>query len=76
MFKSNLIFRNDLSYPIGIVLSSVSFWRGEWIGLTIIVDIRTILIDIIDPPVRMLNIDKDCPGHLVIGRFKKHICEK
>ncbi|KAJ8958668.1 hypothetical protein NQ318_016393 [Aromia moschata] len=42
--------------PVGIVLVSVSWWKGEWVGLTLIVDVKSILLELIDVPIRTLNV--------------------
>ncbi|XP_018574407.1 peroxisomal leader peptide-processing protease isoform X2 [Anoplophora glabripennis] len=41
--------------PIGLVLSSISWWRGEWVGLTLMADIKPIILELVDIPVRMFD---------------------
>lgn len=59
-------FRYKPKYPIGIVLSSVSFWKGEWTGLTFILDVRSLLVDLLAPPIKLIN-PLDVSNHLIAG---------
>lgn len=34
--------------PFGMVLSSSTWWRGEWTGLTLILDLRIILEELLN----------------------------
>ncbi|KAJ8969886.1 hypothetical protein NQ317_013658 [Molorchus minor] len=52
--------------PIGIVLSSLSWWKGEWIGLTLIVDMKSILLELSEIPIKRFNINR-IPNSGVIG---------
>lgn len=54
-------------YPIGIVISSLSWWRGEWVGYTLIADIKSIIVEIIELPIRVLNFNKKLLHHDVVG---------
>lgn len=53
---------------MGIVLSSVCFWHGEWTGLTIIADIRSILVELIEPPIRISEHLGAIRNHLIVGK--------
>lgn len=63
--KYHLNFSHNFDFPIGIVLSCVNFWKGEWTGLTIIANMKSLLIEFLDPPVSLYDMDNDIHNHLV-----------
>ncbi|KAJ8925956.1 hypothetical protein NQ315_009809 [Exocentrus adspersus] len=61
---------DEVPVPFGIVLSSLSWWRGEWIGLTLIADIRPIILELTDVPVRMFDMGPRIERHALIATIE------
>ncbi|EFA06487.2 uncharacterized protein LOC100142531 [Tribolium castaneum] len=40
------VFSKNTEIPVGIVISASSWWKGDWTGLTLILDIRAVLAEL------------------------------
>ncbi|XP_066249210.1 peroxisomal leader peptide-processing protease [Euwallacea similis] len=49
--EGGLVYLSNCSqrqkFPVGIIISSFNWWRKDWVGFTLIVDISSLLVDII-----------------------------
>ncbi|XP_050295918.1 peroxisomal leader peptide-processing protease isoform X1 [Anthonomus grandis grandis] len=78
--EGGAVFKRD-SYdiPIGIIISPFNWWRKDWVGFTLVADIRPIILQILDVEKKDLLLsgiyrDVSTPSYTIFENCVSQIC--